>query len=65
MPKEDGSGNWSLADFIAPKASTNPSPSDHIGGFAVTTGIGLKELVTRYLLVELGWQQELVVLVTG
>jgi 5-methyltetrahydrofolate--homocysteine methyltransferase len=48
MPKEDGSGNWSLADFIAPTASTGPSPSDHIGGFAVTTGIGLKELVTRY-----------------
>jgi len=48
MPKEDGSGNWSLADLIAPKASAGASPADHIGGFAVTTGIGLKELVTRY-----------------
>jgi 5-methyltetrahydrofolate--homocysteine methyltransferase len=31
----------SLADFIAPKATGLP---DHIGAFAVTSGIGLKEL---------------------
>ena len=31
----------SLSDFIAPKASGLP---DHLGAFAVTTGIGLKEL---------------------
>ncbi len=31
----------SLADFIAPKETALP---DHIGGFAVTSGIGLKEL---------------------
>jgi len=41
--KGDGTPNWSLADFIAPKGSP-----DHIGGFAVTTGIGLKELVESY-----------------
>jgi 5-methyltetrahydrofolate--homocysteine methyltransferase len=47
-----------LADFIAPidaqttalgssKKSTGPCP-DHIGAFAVTTGIGLDELVREY-----------------
>ncbi len=35
----------SLADFIAPKESGLP---DHIGGFAVTSGIGLKELCDRF-----------------
>ncbi|HZD76173.1 MAG TPA: methionine synthase [Acidobacteriaceae bacterium] len=35
----------SLADFIAPKAT---GLSDHIGGFAVTSGIGLKELCDRF-----------------
>ena len=35
----------SLADFIAPKAT---GLRDHIGAFAVTTGIGLKELTDRY-----------------
>jgi 5-methyltetrahydrofolate--homocysteine methyltransferase len=35
----------SLADFIAPKAS---GLSDHLGGFAVTSGIGLKELCDRF-----------------
>ena len=33
----------SLADFIAPKET---GLSDHIGAFAVTSGIGLKELAT-------------------
>jgi 5-methyltetrahydrofolate--homocysteine methyltransferase len=37
--------NRSLSDFIAPKGS---GLADHIGGFAVTTGIGLKELVEKY-----------------
>ncbi len=35
----------SLADFIAPKAT---GLQDHIGAFAVTTGIGLKALTDRY-----------------
>ncbi len=43
IEKGDGSPNWSLADFIAPKGS-----SDFIGGFAVTSGIGLKEVVEGY-----------------
>ncbi len=33
-----------LADFIAPKST---DLRDHLGGFAVTAGIGLKELTTR------------------
>jgi 5-methyltetrahydrofolate--homocysteine methyltransferase len=35
----------SLSDFIAPKES---GLHDHIGAFAVTTGIGLKELCDRF-----------------
>jgi len=35
----------SLADFIAPKETGLP---DHIGAFAVTSGIGLKELCDRF-----------------
>ncbi|HEX8710588.1 MAG TPA: methionine synthase [Terracidiphilus sp.] len=35
----------SLADFIAPAETTL---SDHIGAFAVTSGIGLKELCDRF-----------------
>ena len=35
----------SLADFIAPK---DTELSDHIGAFAVTSGIGLKELCDRF-----------------
>jgi 5-methyltetrahydrofolate--homocysteine methyltransferase len=35
----------SLADFIAPKET---GLSDYIGGFAVTSGIGLKELCDRF-----------------
>ncbi len=34
-----------LADFIAPKET---GLSDHLGGFAVTTGIGLKEVCDRF-----------------
>ena len=34
-----------LADFIAPRETGLP---DHIGGFAVTSGIGLKELCDRF-----------------
>jgi 5-methyltetrahydrofolate--homocysteine methyltransferase len=35
----------SLADFIAPKETALP---DHIGAFAVTSGIGLKEVCDRF-----------------
>ncbi len=35
----------SLADFVAPKAT---GLADHVGGFAVTAGIGVAELVQRY-----------------
>ncbi|MBI4388125.1 MAG: methionine synthase [Candidatus Omnitrophica bacterium] len=41
--EKSGEPNWSLADFIAPKES---GVLDYIGGFAVTTGIGL-ELLTK------------------
>lgn len=37
--------NFALADFIAPKESGVP---DHIGAFAVTTGIGLDDVVREY-----------------
>ena len=43
--KEKAEAHRSLADFIAPKET---GLRDHIGGFAVTTGIGLKELCDRY-----------------
>lgn len=43
MEKGDGSPNWCLADFIAPKGVP-----DFIGGFAVTTGHGLQELVEKF-----------------
>ena len=41
--KEDGTPQWSLADFVAPKGC-----EDHVGAFAVTTGIGLDEVVAAY-----------------
>jgi 5-methyltetrahydrofolate--homocysteine methyltransferase len=43
--KEGSEPCRSLADFIAPKAT---GLQDHIGAFAVTTGIGLKVLTDRY-----------------
>ena len=43
--KDDGSPNWCLADFIAPREG---HAVDYIGGFAVTTGHGLDELVKAY-----------------
>lgn len=42
-PKEAGSPNLCLADFVAPRG-TGP---DYIGAFAVTSGHGLKELVAK------------------
>ncbi|WP_353069035.1 methionine synthase [Tunturibacter empetritectus] len=43
--KEGSEPCRSLADFIAP---TEARLSDHIGAFAVTTGIGLKDLCDRF-----------------
>jgi 5-methyltetrahydrofolate--homocysteine methyltransferase len=43
--KHSGSPNRCLADFIAPKSTGLP---DYIGGFAVTSGVGLKELVLDF-----------------
>jgi 5-methyltetrahydrofolate--homocysteine methyltransferase len=43
--KEGNEPCRSLADFVAPKQTGLP---DHLGGFAVTSGIGLKELCDRF-----------------
>ena len=43
--KPTGQPNFALADFVAPESS---GVRDYIGGFAVTTGIGVDELVYRY-----------------
>jgi 5-methyltetrahydrofolate--homocysteine methyltransferase len=57
IEKGDGTPNWCLADFVAPKSSAGVSPAsaagtatlqDHIGAFAVTAGIGLKEIVEGF-----------------
>ena len=51
MVKDDGSPNWCLADFIAPKESCHVSRAtchDYAGAFAVTAGIGLDELVAGF-----------------
>ena len=45
IDKGDGTPNWCLADFIAPK---NPTSRDYLGAFAVTSGHGLDELVKQY-----------------
>jgi len=46
IEKGDGTPNWCLADFVAPRSAT--PAADHIGAFAVTAGIGLKEIVTDF-----------------
>jgi len=43
--KEDGEPSRCLADFIAPKET---GLADHLGGFAVTTGLGLREVCERF-----------------
>lgn len=43
--KPQGQANFALADFVAPRESDK---ADYIGAFAVTTGIGLDELVYRF-----------------
>jgi 5-methyltetrahydrofolate--homocysteine methyltransferase len=53
IEKGDGTPNWCLADFVAPKGSQisdskSQIPEDYIGAFAVTSGIGLKDIVEGY-----------------
>jgi 5-methyltetrahydrofolate--homocysteine methyltransferase len=43
--KSSGSPNRCLADFIAPRAT---GLADYIGAFAVTTGVGLSEIVQGF-----------------
>ncbi len=43
--KNSSRGNFSLADFIAPK---DTGVADYIGGFAVTAGIGMRERVDAF-----------------
>ncbi|MEI2724918.1 MAG: methionine synthase [Verrucomicrobiota bacterium] len=43
MVKTDGTPNWCLADFVAPKGAP-----DYLGAFAVSTGFGLEEMVKRF-----------------
>ncbi len=43
--KDKGEPNRSLSDFIAPRETGLP---DYIAGFAVTSGVGLHELVMKY-----------------
>jgi 5-methyltetrahydrofolate--homocysteine methyltransferase len=53
LDKGDGTPNWCLADFIAPRVlpgANAPSgiADDHLGAFAVTAGIGLKAIVEGF-----------------
>jgi 5-methyltetrahydrofolate--homocysteine methyltransferase len=59
IEKADGTPNWCLADFVAPRESRvphgsahalgpRPSTLDYLGAFAVTSGLGLDELVKRF-----------------
>jgi 5-methyltetrahydrofolate--homocysteine methyltransferase len=48
MEKTDGSPNWCLADFVAPKAGPGMGAADYLGAFAVSTGFGLDELCRRF-----------------
>ncbi len=43
--RESTKGYQSLADFVAPRET---KLADHIGAFAVTTGIGLPEIVAKF-----------------
>ncbi len=45
MLKNSGRANFSLADFIAPK---DTGLKDYIGGFAVTTGIGIEGRIAEF-----------------
>jgi len=43
--KPGGKPNLCISDYVAPKAS---GKTDYVGGFAVTTGIGVDKLVVEY-----------------
>ena len=45
LEKPEGDANYALADFIAPKST---GFADYLGGFAVTTGIGIEALCERF-----------------
>jgi len=45
MKKPEGDHNYALADFIAPKST---GLRDYLGGFAVTTGVGIEALCERF-----------------
>ncbi len=42
-PKPEGKHNFCLADFVAPRGS-----ADYLGGFAVTTGVGIEAILADY-----------------
>src|SRR5581483_5780016 len=44
-PKEDGNPNLALADFVAPRESGR---LDYLGGFAITAGHGLEDVVRHF-----------------
>jgi 5-methyltetrahydrofolate--homocysteine methyltransferase len=49
--KTDGSPNWCLADFVAPKGGLGTSAAqrpDYLGAFAVSTGFGVEELCAQF-----------------
>jgi len=49
MEKGDNSPHWCLADFVAPKSKSGAAPApDHLGAFAVTAGIGLKQITEKF-----------------
>ncbi|MBS0320666.1 MAG: methionine synthase [Proteobacteria bacterium] len=43
--KAEGKPHWCLADFVAPAAS---GADDHVGAFAVTTGIGIERKLDEF-----------------
>ena len=45
LEKPEGDANYAMADFIAPKST---GLADYLGGFAVTTGIGVEALCERF-----------------
>jgi 5-methyltetrahydrofolate--homocysteine methyltransferase len=48
MDKPADQFNHCLADYIAPRSSDDSSLPDHIGGFAVTAGLGTEDLCRQF-----------------
>ncbi|MGA9449967.1 MAG: methionine synthase, partial [Verrucomicrobiia bacterium] len=48
IAKDDGTPNWCLADFVAPRSQTRDPRPDYLGAFAVTSGHGLDEVVKKF-----------------